>query len=749
MLNLVKFLKIMPLLLIIPALLPTFIYAESTPPPPPPPCPIQSAGCYKTGDIKAGFGELTTAEFGHFLTENKCKKTDQCDCRGVPDNVPQEANPDDSSGACNCISGTDWNARGRCCGDDADDCGKISSGVLCSIDANAETAQWLPSTPNLGDMRYVGCSRLEYISDGNDWLKCDGVFWKRTISSSEYICIGRGRESIVECCGDSSWKSRVDGKRLSTGQSVTPSSHSGNLTIADDRTYYCRSDGKFVTDLDTPNSRTSDTMLNNKNKKTCEMAGLKWTGTKCCSEADDADEYYNDPGDIGGCWNKNLVVSVDFVNGTNEAVVNYEGEFHGCALEQSAGISSILDRHTGATLVTSHPPCFNDPENNYYCSPSGKWLPTDGANRSHSSSTPLANASRQSECCAPNECWDGQMCVENQRDNPLAQPTNSRRCIDGAWEQAEIRTSVDGSASGYCPERMQCLVNVFEGNETSQCINNGQYVEDNLCENGQWSSRTKLLALKLLKMKSGDFTLFCDKKENTLNNLQYLTGSNDIVANVLSDLETNNFCVLKNGNRVIAATSINKDLDDIPDNSLAILGVTSCDNALIDDGQYHSCDSTNKAWFNKQLKSFIYSAAAITVPPEQNQLNSFEELILNPIRNIVNSIRRLITTPPFDASYVSGIRKFDKLYLEQRGSRSIGGSIEGKELKNAVIEYKNFDIDICKFVDAFNEARRDSLSGISCKKEGNNYYVLAQGSRLSNLNPEAIWQDLTSKLRVK
>ena len=59
-------------------------------------------------------------------------------------------------------------------------------------------------------------------------------------------------------------------------------------------------------------------------------------------------------------------------------------------------------------------------------------------------------------------------------------------------------------------------------------------------------------------MKSGDYTLFCDSKENALNTLQYQTGSSEIVANVLVNLQTNNFCVLKTGSSIIVGASINK-----------------------------------------------------------------------------------------------------------------------------------------------------------------------------------------------
>ncbi|MBS3095841.1 Ig-like domain-containing protein, partial [Candidatus Woesearchaeota archaeon] len=175
---------------------------------------------------KANYGELSTIDFGFYLSENRCKKIGDCACGQLPENIAEQKDPDDSSGACACIQGTEWNSGGKCCGDDKTDCGKISTGILCSIDENLASSQWLSSSSNLGDIRYVGCSDTEFLSDGKNWIKCDGAFWQKTIGKSTdangYICMGKGRESIAECCGDSSGscKSKVDGKTLLTGQSV-------------------------------------------------------------------------------------------------------------------------------------------------------------------------------------------------------------------------------------------------------------------------------------------------------------------------------------------------------------------------------------------------------------------------------------------------------------------------------------------------------------------------------------------------
>ena len=729
-------------------------------PPPPPPCPIKSAGCYKLTNTKVGFGELLPKDFDFYLAESKCIPGG-CYCT-APADIKEQKDPDESSGACNCIAGTSWNANAKCCGDDTDDCGKVASGVLCSIDANFVSSNWFASSTSVGDIRYVGCGKSEYLSDGNDWQKCDGAFWKRSVGNSEYICIGRGKESIVECCGDGSCKSRVDGKRLATGQSVNPSKYvdeSGQSNQTSDitgsnKTYYCTPSRKFATDLDSNQIGVTA----NDRKATCEKAGFKWTGTKCCSEDDDSNEFYNDPNGIGGCWDKKPIVSIGFVDGTNNSVANFRGEFHGCAVDKrnfnkdNDDLLGIPDQHTFAQLITNHDFCFNDPDQNYYCSYKEQWLPTNGAERTHFSIAPVDAPQLPAECCAQGECWDGAQCVANQRANPLAQPIgNGSRCIDGQWTNSAIKSSFDAGSSGYCPNRTQCLINVFGKAETSQCIDADKYIDDNYCENGNWTSRTKFLALKLLRLKSGDYTLFCDSRENALNNLQYLTESNELVANVLTNLQINNFCILKTGSKIIAATSINKNLEEIPSSSLNLLGIKNCDAALIDDGQYYSCDSTNKVWFNKKLKSFIYSKDAINIPSDQESTN----FLGNIINNIVDFIKNLVTQQPFDQSiFVKGLKKFDRLYLTQQGSKSISGSIEGKSTKNAVIQYAGFNTNICKFIEQFNQAKRQinqgDTSSISCQKDNsNNYYVLAQGSQFTNINPESIWTDLTSKLRLK
>jgi hypothetical protein len=268
-----------------------------------------------------------------------------------------------------------------------------------------------------------------------------------------------------------------------------------------------------------------------------------------------------------------------------------------------------------------------------------------------------------------------------------------------------------------------------------------------MCESGIWTTRTKNIAQKLLEMKSGNYILFCDTKSNALNNLQYLSESNEVIDNVLTNIGANNFCILKVGNRTIGGVALNKDIETIP-NGINIFKVTSCANGLADDGQYHACDGSNKVWYNKRIKSLIYSQNAISVPNSAATEQS-RGIIANIIRPIVNTIRSIVSPPTLDTYYVDRLKKFNRLYLSEQNGRTISGIVEGPSSKNIVISYSGFTTNICSYINQYNADNKDLVSGITCNSQGNTYYALAQGSSLTNVNPDKIWPDLTSKMRLR
>ena len=86
--------------------------------------------------------------------------------------------------------------------------------------------------------------------------------------------------------------------------------------------------------------------------------------------------------------------------------------------------------------------------------------------------------------------------------------------------------------------------------------------------------------------------------------------------------------------------------------------------------------------------------------------------------------------------------------MSAQGGKTIMGSIDGKNYQNAAMQYRGFGDDICSSVASFAASHDDAFSGIVCKKEGSTYYVLVQGSQSTSINPESIWPDLTSKIRL-
>ena len=711
------------------------------PPPPPPPCGYQTPGCYKEGGIKADSGSLTAETFSYYLSQNACIGGGcTCSQEGFVDKLKQ-TDPDKASGACACISGTSWSDNIGCCGDDRSDCGLIFEEKrfgetierhLCSMDSNF-IGSWIPAEPNVGLISYIGCANKEMLSDGNIWLECNSSGAKR-IDDREYLCAGSlADQKWIECCGSGSCKSDSSraGDTLSTGKSIKL----GEIT------YYCASDKTFASDLDI------------KDQSTCQGAGLTWTGTLCCSESDDTEEYYNDPaGGRGGCWDKKAVLNGEQAPQIKN-VANIGGQFYGCNVNNNS-ILNIKDYHTLQPVVQNKQYCFQDPNKFYFCSFNNEWELSSGQDRSHLSTIPesFQNAQQPSECCSATSCWDGAQCILNQRDKPNAAPISGFRCVDGDWVNASLKFNPQEDTAGFCPEQGQCFVNPSGNpNENNQpdknpvCIANKQFIKDSYCENGEWTSRTKFVALQLIDIaKTSDFVVFCDAPENTLNNLNYLV-QGQLVGSFVTGENNNNVCALTFSNKVLIGVSLNKPVTEL-NSFLKVLGVDNCNAAFINDSQYHTCASSNKVWYNQKLNSIIYSNSAFTLGPT-NFFDTFITFIKNPFDAMKIRIMATIREP-FDTSYLDSLKSFNKLYISKAGDKEIRGSIEGKGFKNLIVEYKNFNTDICSFVNEFNRKNMDAGSGIECSMDGNAYYVLSQGTEFTKTNPDKIWNDLTSKLRL-
>ena len=314
---------------------------------------------------------------------------------------------------------------------------------------------------------------------------------------------------------------------------------------------------------------------------------------------------------------------------------------------------------------------------------------------------------------------------------------NRYSCVDGDWENAILKWNPEHTdSSKYC-EATQCYAG--DGTEAAKktCIeaNTPKPNSDDYCEGiydasnnlvgAEWTSRTKKIALQFLKFVNvnaqSKYTLYCDSPENTLNNPSGITG-------------TNNFCILKygNNNKIALGTTLNADkstfISKLPS------GIPNCNdvsgNPTKNDGQFYEC-TNNAIWFNPSLNGVVYAKDTITLTGV-DWWNAF----VNFLRGLFGV--RGASASPENIAFVNK-QSFNRLYIYDGGAKKVIG-IVGKEDGNEIlyVEYIGFTTDICAPI---NKA----YPGICAS----NKVVINDYETFKNQNQQDIWQDLTSKLRIK
>jgi hypothetical protein len=417
------------------------------------------------------------------------------------------------------------------------------------------------------------------------------------------ICCG-GNTTSGSLCGSDIPGTRDPSmsQQFSTGQFINVSGTSNNYRL------YCRSDGSWGLDLDKDMAACN---------QVASGGSVVNTGKYCCSEAGDDNglfsgvrlsESYTDLDGRGACFQSTFQPNDNFLN--KSAVSNVfvqNGVFHGCVGVLSstpanisnsfflpvAQFSAIKDwpnpgtggqaTNTGKDLVKKYNACsWVDFKNTkYICSATGVWEASP-TNRSHASAVPTelmnyfktiksSSSMKGAECCLANQCWDptkgtsGQ-CINEQLGATEFYNINNvtqYKCMNGQWGIVDAYSyTPDGCSKGFCPQAGQCLYNPLgssaaNGNTSSnpQCINSGQFMGDDLCTNGSWSSRSSLAAKALANLvgSSDDYVLSC-------------ADANKVFINPQTPGAINTVCVLdlKPGtsqNRRLIATSLNQEIE--------------------------------------------------------------------------------------------------------------------------------------------------------------------------------------------
>lgn len=356
-----------------------------------------------------------------------------------------------------------------------------------------------------------------------------------------------------------------------------------------------------------------------------------------------------------------------------------------------------------------------------------------------------------------------------------------------------LKDTWDRKGYGFCPEQSQCLVSsspsanpeyngdpskYFTNPPGPQCINDKQYILDMYCENGDWTSRTKLIALTLLDFadsKSNDFILFCDNYENAVNQYEYLVGSGSdrkLVEDLLKDYRceqynsserttcVNNICVLKYRGGTAIGTSLNTEIND-PDYSFLHAmnhSRTACNNAVGSTAQsFQRCTGWTKsgrAFYNSKINSFIYISTDDTLPAP-SYYTAFNSFFKNKFDSMETFVENQVNDPDVSSrnfTFFQDSSLFNKIFYSQQFSKSIFAFLEQDQTEFGYdylgMQFDGIDLGTspCENIfQSYNNGR-----GVYCGSQtGNKFIVVAKGASNSESPLVEAWADLTGKLRPK
>lgn len=398
-------------------------------------------------------------------------------------------------------------------------------------------------------------------------------------------------------------------------------------------------------------------------------------------------------------------------------------------------------------------------------------------------------------CCAEKQCWDGKQCVASMANDPMALPINNYRCIDGTWVSTPEKTDLAGE-TGFCPVDTQCLVSVNGkadyNNKVSkfyqssreedwpQCIGDKQFVLDNYCDAGVWTSRTKLLAQRLLDLvkEKGDpnkYTLYCDDYKSALvstgdtalieaiegmpQHVIDASGADRVDPTSRSCFENfggtddlnpycmNNFCVLKyfdnqaNSKKIVVATSLNTHPGQIL--SLFNYPRTACDGK--GKNGFDMCagvGTTASVWIDNRTTLLLYSRDGITLQPA-SPLQSFFAAITGLLKSIISFFTGTQALSNADVTFIESTTQFDRLYLNAAGTKRIIAVQETRSDKTFILaQYLGFTENLCDYVERISTTGLGVGTAVTCSQAGGIVTIYTEDTDVVKL-----WQEFTSKLR--
>jgi hypothetical protein len=319
--------------------------------------------------------------------------------------------------------------------------------------------------------------------------------------------------------------------------------------------------------------------------------------------------------------------------------------------------------------------------------------------------TPYVDFKYEYGCCPEDYCWSGEVDVLS---NPVADWTprciqddfymknvsfpaigspqssdgrgfdlkNGFRCINSSWKFSRVKFAPLYDHAGFCPDDNQCYVYNETGLAQYSCVDHRgvstveawqkSFVankpvtrpETFYCYMGNWTTRTKAIALQLMEFTGAEdtYSLFCDDYRHALNSFEDygLFGGYSILPpstglhGVSQGMEgavgyfasgaAEEFCVLRVNDRVIAGVSLNINISSPPsaEGGAEYQGLPGeepvpaaplfpysfielltgdkkyCDDAAVDPSkdEFNKCKNED-VWYNAHLNAVIFSKTEI------------------------------------------------------------------------------------------------------------------------------------------
>ncbi len=373
----------------------------------------------------------------------------------------------------------------------------------------------------------------------------------------------------------------------------------------------------------------------------------------------------------------------------------------------------------------------------------------------------------------------------NKHAEFLVDPDNDQQLCEAmgySWSGGECcgddssefeRYSWGNRETGCCEKAEQCLVlnngnknyndipeNYFlaDPNKSPVCISDTQYIIDNMCEQGNWTSRTRNVALELLQKANNDYAddyvVFCEDPRLSLNYITKIFPDGEIASDYLLNTGEcdysaclGKFCVLTGGEGNIQAIGSSLNPNMTMDKLYHLLGYSKdCDDVMDDENKFKKCQDGN-LWYNHKQRSFVYGVeneGDVLLPVFANWKNKFNNLLRTPSDDVLNHIFNPL--PSNIVTFMDKAHRFDRIYVSNINGKTVLARTEttrhdGSKFALLYIEYGGFNTDMCKYS---NDIKPESCENVPSKNSHLIHSFYEENDPIFGY-----WRELTGGLRVQ